>query len=109
MQIFSPDGKYGYVCSSFNPEVDVVTVADHQISARVKQASPFCPNIAATLPHRQFRAGRDDSGGRPYPPGRRSFRLSGLLPALSYENGDEQCSQHNEDQPDPSQRTIIGS
>ncbi|MGA3002897.1 MAG: YncE family protein [Acetobacteraceae bacterium] len=48
MQIFSPDGKYGYVCSSFNPEVDVVTVADHQIIARVKQASPFCPNIAAT-------------------------------------------------------------
>ena len=48
MQIFSPDGKYGYVCSSFNPEVDIVTVADHQIVARVTQASPFCPNIAAT-------------------------------------------------------------
>jgi YVTN family beta-propeller protein len=48
MQIFSPDGKYGYVCSSFNPETDVVSVADHQIIARVKQASPFCPNIAAT-------------------------------------------------------------
>ena len=29
MQIFSPDGKYGYVCSSFNPETDVVSVADH--------------------------------------------------------------------------------
>src|SRR4051795_9799809 len=26
MQIFSPDGKYGYICSSFNPETDVVTV-----------------------------------------------------------------------------------
>jgi YVTN family beta-propeller protein len=48
MQIFSPDGKYGYVCSSFNPEVDVITVADHTIVARVKQDSPFCPNIAAT-------------------------------------------------------------
>jgi YVTN family beta-propeller protein len=48
MQIFSPDGKYGYVCSSFNPETDVVSVADHQIVARVTQASPFCPNIAAT-------------------------------------------------------------
>jgi YVTN family beta-propeller protein len=48
MQIFSPDGKYGYVCSSFNPETDVITVADHQIVARVKQDSPFCPNIAAT-------------------------------------------------------------
>ena len=48
MQIFSPDGKYGYICSSFNPETDVVTVADHKIIAKVKQASPFCPNIAAT-------------------------------------------------------------
>ena len=48
MQIFSPDGKYGYVCSSFNQEADVVTVADHKIVAKVKQESPFCPNIAAT-------------------------------------------------------------
>lgn len=48
MQIFSPDGKYGYICSSFNPETVVVTVADHQIVGRVKQDSPFCPNIAAT-------------------------------------------------------------
>jgi YVTN family beta-propeller protein len=48
MQIFSPDGKYGYICSSFNPETDVVTVYDHKIIAKVKQESPFCPNIAAT-------------------------------------------------------------
>jgi YVTN family beta-propeller protein len=48
MQIFSPDGKYGYICSSFNPETVVVTVADHQIAGRVKQESPFCPNIAAS-------------------------------------------------------------
>jgi YVTN family beta-propeller protein len=48
MQIFSPDSKYGYICSSFNPEVAVVTVADHKVVARVKQDSPFCPNIAAT-------------------------------------------------------------
>ena len=48
MQIFSPDGKYGYVCSSFTPEIAVITVADHQIVGRVPQASPFCPNIAAT-------------------------------------------------------------
>src|SRR5579862_9579440 len=38
MQIFSPDGKYGYICSSFNPETDIVSVADHQIVARVTQA-----------------------------------------------------------------------
>jgi len=48
MQIFSPDGKYGYICSSFTPETDVVAVAEHTIVARVKQESPFCPNIAAT-------------------------------------------------------------
>jgi YVTN family beta-propeller protein len=48
MQIFSPDGKYGYICSSFNPETVVVSVADHAIVARVKQESPFCPDIAAT-------------------------------------------------------------
>jgi YVTN family beta-propeller protein len=48
MQIFSPDGKYGYVCSSFMPETVVISVADHQIVGHVKQASPFCPNIAAT-------------------------------------------------------------
>ena len=48
MQIFSPDGKYGYVCSSFNPETVVIAVADHQVVGRVKQDSPFCPNIAAT-------------------------------------------------------------
>ncbi len=47
MQIFSPDGKYGYICSSFNPETDVVSVADHKIITKVKQDSPFCPNIAA--------------------------------------------------------------
>jgi len=48
MQIFSPDGAYGYVCSSFTPETEVISVVDHQVVARVKQESPFCPNIAAT-------------------------------------------------------------
>lgn len=48
MQIFSPDGRYGYVCSSFTPETDIITVADHRIVGKVTQASPFCPNIAAT-------------------------------------------------------------
>jgi len=48
MQIFSPDGQYGYVCSSFDPETEVVSVADHKIVGKVRQESPFCPNIAAT-------------------------------------------------------------
>src|ERR1700745_1243301 len=62
MQIFSPDGKYGYVCSSFNPETDVVSVADHQIVGRVQQASPFCPNIAATPDGKQVWFTLTDTG-----------------------------------------------
>jgi YVTN family beta-propeller protein len=48
MTIFSPDGKYGYVCSSFSPETVVIDTATKQIVGRVKQESPFCPDIAAT-------------------------------------------------------------
>lgn len=48
MTIFSPDGKYGYVCSSFSPETVVIDTASHTIVGRVKQESPFCPDIAAT-------------------------------------------------------------
>ncbi|MGN8117363.1 YncE family protein [Labrys sp. 22185] len=53
MQIFSPDGKYGYVCSSFNPQTVVISLADHKIVGSVKQASPFCPNIAASADGKQ--------------------------------------------------------
>jgi YVTN family beta-propeller protein len=62
MQSFSPDGKYGYVCSSFNPETVVITVADHQIVGRVKQDSPFCPNIAATPDGKQVWFTLKDTG-----------------------------------------------
>jgi YVTN family beta-propeller protein len=48
MTIFSPDGTYGYVCSSFTPETVVVSTKTHEIVGRVKQVSPFCPNIAAS-------------------------------------------------------------
>ncbi len=48
MQIFSPDGAYGYVCSSFTAETVAIRLADHQIVGRIKQDSPFCPNIAAS-------------------------------------------------------------
>src|SRR5205807_8583736 len=30
MTIFGPDGEYAFVCSSFNPELAVVSVASHQ-------------------------------------------------------------------------------
>src|ERR1700736_3725341 len=62
MTIFSPDGKYGYVCSSFTPEPVVITVADHKIVGKVAQASPFCPNIAATPDSRQVWFTLKDTG-----------------------------------------------
>jgi YVTN family beta-propeller protein len=48
MTIFSPDGKYGYVCSSFTPETVIIDTQTHQMVGQVKQASSFCPNIATT-------------------------------------------------------------
>jgi len=48
MTVFSPDGRYGYVVSSFTPEMVVVDVRSHRVVGRVKQASPFSPNLAAT-------------------------------------------------------------
>src|ERR1700756_2556638 len=62
MTIFSPDGKYGYVCSSFTPETDVIAVADHRIVGKVPQASPFCPNIAATPDSKQVWFTLKDTG-----------------------------------------------
>ena len=62
MTIFSPDGKYGYVCSSFTPETEVITVADHRIVGKVSQASPFCPNIAATPDSKQVWFTLKDTG-----------------------------------------------
>jgi YVTN family beta-propeller protein len=48
MTIFSPDGKYGYVCSSFSPQTVVIDTRSRKIVGRVTQESPFCPDIAAT-------------------------------------------------------------
>jgi len=48
MTIFSPDGRFGYICSSFNPELAIVDVRSHAIVARVRQPSPFCPNLAVS-------------------------------------------------------------
>jgi len=62
MTIFSPDGRYGYVCSSFTPETVVISVAHHTIVGRVKQVSPFCPNIAVTPDGRQVWLTLKDTG-----------------------------------------------
>ncbi len=48
MVIFSPDGKLGYVVSSFTPETVVIATATHKIVGHVKQESPFSPDVAAT-------------------------------------------------------------
>ncbi len=48
MTIFSPDGAYAYVCSSFSPETVVISTKSREIVGRVKQESPFSPDIAAT-------------------------------------------------------------
>jgi YVTN family beta-propeller protein len=62
MTIFSPDGQYGYVCSSFNPETVVIAIASHKIVGRVTQASPFCPDIAATPDGKQVWFTLKDTG-----------------------------------------------
>jgi hypothetical protein len=48
MTMFGPDGRYGFVCSSFTPELAVIEVSSHEIVKRLAQASPFCPNIAVS-------------------------------------------------------------
>ena len=53
MTIFSPEGAYGYVCSSFTPETVAIDTKTHQVVGRISQASPFCPDIAATPDGRQ--------------------------------------------------------
>lgn len=48
MTMFSPDGRYGFICSSFTPELAVVDTATYQVVDLLKQASPFCPDIAVS-------------------------------------------------------------
>ena len=43
MTIFSPDDKYGYVCSSFNPDTDVITVARSQDRRDGQAGEPLLP------------------------------------------------------------------
>lgn len=48
MIIFSPDGHYAFVPSSFTPELDVVDTHSYRVVARVPQVSPFSPNLAVS-------------------------------------------------------------
>ncbi len=48
MVLFRPDGRYAFVPSSFTPELDVIDTKTYQVAARVKQSSPFSPNLAVS-------------------------------------------------------------
>ncbi len=76
MTIFSPDGRYGYVCSSFSPETVAIDVKSREIVGRIKQESPFCPDIAATPDGKQVwftsRTSAASRCSRPRRPSRRS-------------------------------------
>jgi YVTN family beta-propeller protein len=48
MTSFGTDGRYAFVCSSFTAELAVIDAASHEIVKRLRQASPFCPNIAVS-------------------------------------------------------------
>ena len=54
MTIFSPDGQYGYVVSSFTPMAVAIDVRTHRILAHIPQASPFSPDVAVTPDGRQL-------------------------------------------------------
>jgi YVTN family beta-propeller protein len=62
MTIFAPDGRYAYVCSSFTPQTVVIDARTKKIVGRVKQESPFCPDIAATPDGRQVWMTLKDTG-----------------------------------------------
>lgn len=62
MTIFSPDGKYGYVCSSFTPLLTIFDVRKREAVGSVPQPSPFCPNIAASPDGKQVWFTLKDTG-----------------------------------------------
>jgi YVTN family beta-propeller protein len=63
------------VCSSFTPETVVIAVASHTIVGHVPQASPFCPNIAATPDGTQVWFTLKDTGKTQVFDGRPPFSL----------------------------------
>jgi len=62
MTMFGPDGRYGFICSSFTPELDVIEVASHTVVSRLPQGSPFCPNIAVSPENDEVWITLKDSG-----------------------------------------------
>jgi YVTN family beta-propeller protein len=62
MILFSPDGRYAFVPSSFTPELDVVDTRSYQVIARVPQVSPFSPNLAVSADGEQVWFTLKDTG-----------------------------------------------
>jgi YVTN family beta-propeller protein len=79
MTIFSPDDRFGYVCSSFTPETVVIERHTHRIVGRVKQFSPFCPDIAATPDGTQIWETLKDTGRTEVFSARAPFNIIAVL------------------------------
>lgn len=48
MILFSPNGRYAFIPSSFTPELDIVDTRSYQVIARIPQISAFSPNLAVS-------------------------------------------------------------
>lgn len=59
--MFSPDGKYGFCVLSFTTELDVIDAHTYNVLKRLKQASPFSPNLAVSPDGMEFRITLKDS------------------------------------------------
>ena len=86
MTIFSPDGKHGYVVSSFTPEMVVIDTCTHEIVGRVQQASPFSPDLAATPDGKQLSFTLKDIGKTQVIDARPPFQDIALLDTGSITN-----------------------
>lgn len=62
MILFGPDAKYAFVPSSFVPELCVVDVQKHEVIAKIKQFSPFSPNLAVSRDGKEVWFTLKDSG-----------------------------------------------
>lgn len=79
MVLFRPDGRYGFVPSSFTPEIDVVDTRTYEVVARVPQASPFCPNLAVSQDGREVWITLKDSGKTQVMSAQEPFRILATL------------------------------
>ncbi len=86
MVLFSPDGKTGFVPSSFVPELCVVDVASHQVIARVPQASPFSPNLAISPDGKEVWFTLKDTGKTQVISGRAPFQTLATLDTGPFSN-----------------------